>query len=185
MSHANRGKEWEARLDSQHELYQWRGIAYCQRNHPPIKVLGRWESTTFHACWAGAGPPDYTIVSAGVTFVADAKSCGGERWALSNVHEHQAEAMTAANKAGAIGLILLWHHGVSRCYALLWRDMDPLWRAWKRANELGRAPPGTASLAADGLAALACWSGRSWDWLPGVLAALDCRRAPKGVGDGE
>lgn len=182
MSQANRGKGWEAALDSQHELYtRWR-LAYCQRNYPPVKVMGKTTTDRrgrcrFPATWDGVGPPDYTVVAADVTFIIEAKQCGSmtqkkptARWAFSSLQVHQAQQFSQAERQGAVGLILLWYAPLRRCHAILWRDLEPRWRAWQTTS--GRAAPGTASLSADDLDAISCWSSMCWDWLEGVLAAV-------------
>jgi len=167
-SHAHRGRMWEDRLEAMHAVYMARGRAYVQRNGAPAIATGRTDARGRLVMIAtDRAPPDYTVIAEGRALVLDAKSCASGRWALSNIHDHQADAFDLAERAGGIGGILLWMEEGRRMHALLWRDIATMWWQWRRGN----AARGEASLTDERAGELAVYSGRDADYLGAVLRA--------------
>ena len=147
MSHANRGKAWEAMLDIYHIRYEKQGRAVVIRTPPPMRILRSAGKGTFVACYEKEGPPDYVLLTKGRPVMAEAKQCKGDRWPLKNLHAHQASRLDDWERQGGTGVVLL-HHGPSRtAWVLPWRSFGPVWRKWYTIVSANRrAPSGSASL---------------------------------------
>lgn len=174
MSHANRGKIWENQLTRYHHLI--RGRALITRNHPEVVVLrdrrtGKVKGARHHA----PGAPDYTILSEGLTIVADAKSTQKPRWALNLLKAHQAETLDRVEVHGGLSLLLI--NTPDGSYAVPWLLVLPLWVQWSR----GGAGYGESSLTPAQMRDMSlCWEkkGTMIDYLGPALHHLKTRGSP-------
>jgi len=146
-SHANRGKNWERLLGLIHARYEAQGMAVVIRTPPPMRILGSIGKGQFRACFESQGPPDYLIMSEGRAIMAEAKESAQARWALSNLHAHQAERMSRWQEQGGRAMVLLHHKPSQSNWVLPWEMLEPTWRHWQDQTRGGkRAAPGSASL---------------------------------------
>ena len=155
-------------LDVQHQAYRLRGEAYVCRLPAPIRPLtSPGPDGSFRAAWSAAGPPDYLVI-AGRTLLVEAKQTKEARWKFGLLKPYQADQLTAAAEHGAIGVLVVRYMqpGTRRTCALLWRDLEPVWRAW-----YDEKPKARASLNYEEAALLACWTGAGVDYLGSVLGA--------------
>ena len=164
-----RGHAFEDALDDLHARYRTGGRAWVVKVPAPYRVLGEPKGGFFRGVFEGGGPPDYVGVAAGRSYVFDAKQTSEDRWRFGALADHQAEHLDAAQRQGACAFILLWLGGV--VWVVPWQALGPLWWAWRRE---ARAAPGTASLSAVDLEAIAhrC---QGCDWLPVVAKLLGAR----------
>jgi recombination protein U len=123
--HANRGKGWEQQIRVWNDRYRKEGRAWVCRTSAGIKQIGPSKGGRFQACYAAEGPPDFVGVADGRPVVFDAKDCTGRRWYLSQVKPHQARALEAAQKAGALAFVALRFGGDG--WVLPWKALRPLW----------------------------------------------------------
>jgi penicillin-binding protein-related factor A (putative recombinase) len=147
VSHANRGKAWEQHLELFHARYEARGDAVVIRTPPPMRIIRSNAGGTFIACYEKEGPPDYVLLTRGKAVMAEAKECSAKRWALKNLHPHQAKRLTDWANQGGHSIILLHHKPSSTYWTLPWPRLRPIWDRWymqSRANR--RAASGSASL---------------------------------------
>lgn len=146
-SHANRGKNWERMLSLIHARYEAQGLAVVIRTPPPMKILGSIGKGQFRACFESHGPPDYLILTDGLPIMAEAKESAQARWALSNLHLHQADRLSRWQDQRGRSIVLL-HHRPSRSHWILpWERLEPTWRSWHETTSQGeRAASGSASL---------------------------------------
>lgn len=166
MSLAHRGMAWQGQIDAAHYLYERAGRASCVQNPAPMKPLGKAVRGVFRAVYIAAGPPDYTVQAAGVSFLLEAKSIdNGAVFPLARVEEHQAARMDRHSAQGGHAFVLLRLQGSA--WLLPWATLGPRWRAWHTTP--GRAAPGTASLPMAALDEVGVRL-RSADWLDAALA---------------
>jgi penicillin-binding protein-related factor A (putative recombinase) len=161
--HKNRGKLWEAQLDAMHAYYMKTRQAYAVRCYPEMRQVGD------HALQVGAGPPDYVILAGGRTVIIEAKQCAIVRWAFRLLPDHQAIQLDAAERHGAVGVVLIRFSTAGLTCVLLWRDLRDLW--WAKA-QARRGDECAASIHLDAARELAIWSGKHADYLPHLLEAL-------------
>lgn len=161
MSHANRGKAWEQHLEMYHARYEAQGRAVVIRTPPPMRILRKASGGTFVACYEKEGPPDYVLLTNGSPVMIEAKECSGPRWALKNLHEHQATRMTQWSKQSGLSAVIL-HHKPSKTYwTLPWERLRPVWERWHMQKQLGRkAASGSASLGLGELSMIGFQFGR-------------------------
>lgn len=176
ISHANRGKNFEAEIGYALARYSAAG-AYVQRNPTPYKPLRpvKGKTGTFVCVLEGNAPPDYLIAWGGLVVLFDAKATVEDHWSLDNLHPHQAEAFTrwigaGTSADGRRAGIVLRAEGIDRgaCWWVDWRVLEPVWRAWWAKRQEGvRAKPGEARLDAAWLAENGK-RGPGADWWGGV-----------------
>lgn len=134
ISHANRGKGFEAEVGIYHVRYRVAG-AYVQRNPTPLKVIGADKAGVFKAVPDEDAPPDYLIAHEGLVVLMDAKETVEERWQLKNLHPHQADAFTFWSNTGPTHRagIVLRVEGISRgcCWWVDWAELRPVYERWR------------------------------------------------------
>ena len=173
-SHANRGKIWERQLDRYHHTLQRSGRALVTRNHPEVTIKRDRSGRVVGASHRATGAPDYTILSSGLTLMADAKSTRERRWALRLLEAHQANTLDAVENQGGLSLLLI--NTPEGSYAVLWSLVRPLWTRWLK----GEAGRGEASLTGSQMQELSvCWEkkGVMLDYLGPALTHLKIRSA--------
>lgn len=160
------GDSFEARLQTQHDIYALTGTCYVVAVPPAIVIEQRLPKGKIIGRIKGKGPPDYSAIVRGQAVVFDAKSTVAKSWDFDGLAEHQAEHFDRAQAAGGYSFVLLSMSG--RVWLLPWLDLGALWWAWWKTP--GRAKAGTASLSAADLARIGhrCQGA---DWAP-VAARL-------------
>ena len=148
MTTANRGKIWERQLDRYHYALQSSGRALVTRNYPEVTVKRGRKGQIIGATFRATGAPDYTLLSEGLTLMADAKSTRERRWGLRLLEAHQAHTLSAVDRQGGLGLLLV--NTPEGSWALPWSRVEPLWTRW----HIGEAGRGEASLTAEQMTAL-------------------------------
>jgi len=153
-SHANRGLPFEQALAWQLKRYEgdkWLVIRQ-QPRHQILKgrvaeVIERRDLPTAYrlidglvAKIIGKGPPDWILMRGPTSLLIDAKSSVADRWPLSEVADHQAEAFDRATQAHVIAGVVAQIRGV--VWWLPWSSIGPLWHRWAK----GGAKRGEASL---------------------------------------
>ncbi len=187
-SYANRGRNWETRLNRVHSRYLEAGDAYIARLHPPYLMRKRTGKGGFEGILLGQGPPDYLICSMGYTFLVDAKEHKSDRLPYARIPIHQATAFDMIHNYGGpkMGGLLLINFAKSQiAVAMDWRDVRDRyykWAAYRAANE--RTPSGAASLTLTDAKEEGLWwetseSGATLDYLPSVILALQSRELIK------
>lgn len=135
-----------------------------------MRITKRLAGGKFVAVFVAEGMPDYFAVAAGRAYIFDAKSHKGASLPFSAIPEHQARAFDSGVSGEAEAGVLIHLPDALSAWWAPWEDLGPLWWAWHRRTS--RAAPGTASIGADELDALAIpLVGLDW------LSALDRRRA--------
>jgi hypothetical protein len=153
-SHANRGLPFEQALAWQLRRYEgdkWLVIRQ-QPRHQILKgrvaeVIERRDLPTAYRLIDGLvakiiskGPPDWILMRGPTSLLIDAKSSVADRWPLSEVADHQAEAFDRATQARVIAGVVAQIRGV--VWWLPWSTLGPLWHRWAK----GGAKRGQASL---------------------------------------
>lgn len=163
------GETFEARLDWQHAQYRARGVAVLRQGPPsrPVRATLAGRSAVL-LLPLGDAPPDFLAIADGTTYLFDAKSQEEGPWPLARLEEHQARALDAATLAGCgrvvAGVVLSMERG-RRVWWLGWRELAPLWWAWRR--RVGVAPRGSASLSAEDCGRIGRECG-GVDWLGAI-----------------
>lgn len=140
-THANRGKSLESALEWQHEIYKSRGL-FAAKLPTPYKVTGK-AAKGLTVVPDTVALPDYLACAGGIAYLVDAKSTTEDRWPLSKLTAHQADAMTTWAKQGPAfraGLVL--QMGDRSIWWVSWAVLAFVWRRWQR----GEAKQGQASL---------------------------------------
>lgn len=168
----HRGDEWEAVLDTQHEVYRFHGLAEAVRLYPPHKQIRRLRGAQAVVVFTGKGPVDYLVTTRGETFHLDAKDCATDRWPFDKLEEHQADYLdrVSAMSSTHIGGIAL-RLGIEaspRAWFVPWMTLRAPWRRW--ASREGRAKAGEAGIGLDWLAGNAIPMRGGADWLGGAIA---------------
>lgn len=181
--HANRGRWWERALADRLTEYERAGRACGFRTSADVRaVRDRAATGGFRVLFTAGGPPDFCVAASGVSFLVEAKSATGRWWPLDKLPDHQADRMDrweAALGPAGCGLVLLALRTDPvrvRAWALLWRDLRPVWVRWRHGA--GRAAAGTAKLTPDQLDALGMPVPASGDWLGPVLDDLAAAPEP-------
>jgi len=191
MAIGGAGKVWQDALDRQHRLYERRGEALIFETPPAVSVLHMYRSPRslrgwkeavnrllkpgqFVGLFKGEGPPDFVGLAGGLPVVAEAKSCLRGRWPFAKLADHQAARLDAWERHGGVGLILLYHSDEARSWAVLWRDLRPMWRRWRSSasDPETRARSGTASLSVAQLDGGIGLRINGTDWLGAVIEDL-------------
>lgn len=176
MSHANRGRLWQAKLAAQHRRYLDDGVACVWEQSPKLTVTGTSPRGKVSGFLSGHGPPDFGgIVHPSLAVCFDAKKTNEPRWsfhdlvvrgggrAASRNANHQAEAFDAFQRAGGFAFIAARIQGES--YVLPWAMIGPMWWRWRHH---GGKP---ASVRPDPF-----WRFEEADWLPVVRSMAGLRR---------
>jgi len=147
ISHANRGRSWERHLEFIHRRYEAQDRAVVIRTPPTMRIIGSMGDGTFKACFEKVGPPDYILLADGKAIMAEAKECSGPRWALSNLHAHQAARLQKWREQGGVSIVLLHHKPSLSHWVIRWEKLMPSWQGWyERYSRKERSPPGSASM---------------------------------------
>jgi len=137
-------------LELEHSRIERQGLGVVFRTPPNVQLLGRLRGGAFRAVPTAVGPPDYLLLlshEAGPIPVAlEAKDCAGPRWALKQLHDHQADSLRRWSDCGGLGVVALRHGPSDSLWLLPWQKLGPIWQRWKSAKEGGHVPRGTASL---------------------------------------
>lgn len=108
LTHARRGRGWEARLRVWHDEYRRKGLAWVVHTSPGIKRVGGSSGDMFGAVYSSKGPPDFVgVIGSGQAVVFDAKETDAARWATSALPPHQAADLEAVRNLGAFAFIAL------------------------------------------------------------------------------
>ena len=182
-SQANRGRNWETRLDRVHARYRKKGLAYIERLHPPFLLRKRTGKGSFEGILLGRGAPDYLVCTNGWTLLIDAKSTNSKRFPYAKVPEHQAKAFDSIRERGGSrmgGLLLINFAKQNVAVAVDWRDIRTTYNHWVRNRKMDlKSPPGVASLSFESAKELGMWTGSSdvgdLNYLPAVILALGAR----------
>ena len=148
-THANRGKGFEGVVAAMHLVYTTQRRASITRSPTPYKVLGPGtRAGELRVVPEAKGAPDYFVQAARRSIVLDAKDTTAEKWALSNLHEHQAQRFTAHERQGGFAFVLL--HMLGEHWLLPWDSSTPnslheWWTTW----DAGTAKRGRAALTVD------------------------------------
>jgi len=174
VSHAGRGTAWEQLLELHATRYERAGQAVVLRTPPPVKLLKAMPGGRWLAVMTSEGPPDYSMLvgrPAGgpLAVLAEAKNNDSGRWALKQLHPHQAQKLQLWHGLGGLACVILGHQPTRTGYVLPWATLGPVWQRWHAQKLTGRkATSGTASLGEGDLAAL----GVPWPMGQGYLGAL-------------
>lgn len=179
-SQANRGRDWETRIDRVHKRYEAAKLAYIERLHPPFLIRKRTGKGLFEGILLGRGAPDYLVCSSGFTILMDAKEHKGNRFPYAKVPEHQARAFDAIRSRGGgkmVGILLINYAKAGIAVAVSWEDIKETYYFWVRNRKMDiKSPPGVASLSLERALECCLWSGESQlgalDYLPTALLAL-------------
>jgi len=170
---ANRGKPFEATLDALHRGYLARGEAFVIKTSAPVRVIRHLAGGRFEGFFEATGAPDYFAIASGTAIVFDAKH-HADRLPFDAIPKHQAEALDAAERAGAVAGIVADLPDMGGGWWLPWSALGPRWWAWRTTT--GRAAPGTASLGLMNLRAIGVRL-EGHDWLDGFRADRAARMA--------
>lgn len=163
-------------LELFHARYEARGLAVVLRTPPPMRILRSLSGGQFVAVYATEGPPDYVLLADGCAIAAEAKDCLADRWALGNLHPHQARRLTAWQSQGGLGVVLLRHQPSDTRWVLPWSHLEASWRRWHETAERGdSAVRGTASLSLGALHSIGVQFSEVDGYLPTVLALRTAR----------
>ena len=150
-SHAGRGRVWEKLLELEHSRIERQNRGVVFRTPPNVQLLGKLRGGAFRAVPTAVGPPDYMLLlrTAGqpVAVILEAKDCAGERWALKQLHDHQADSLARWSAVGGLGVVALRHKKSETYWLLPWHRLAPIWNRWKTQRATGSSiSRGTASL---------------------------------------
>lgn len=102
-----RGMAFEDHLNYTNRIYQNRNIALINKRPTPVKVLKSSGTRVLSGFYENKSTVDYDGVYKGHAITFEAKSFKGNRFDLSNIHQHQYDYLKAAEKHGAITFVLI------------------------------------------------------------------------------
>lgn len=102
-----RGMYFEERLNYTNQIYKSRNIALINKRPTPVKVLKSKGTKILNGFYEAKSTVDYDGVYKGQPIVFEAKSFKGDRFDLSNIHQHQYDYLKNAEKHGAITFVLI------------------------------------------------------------------------------
>lgn len=178
-SHAGRGIAWEQLLEYHASRYEREGSAVVLRTPPPVKLLRAQPGGRWLAVLTSEGPPDYTMLvgrkgGSPLAVLAEAKNNASGRWALKQLHPHQALKLQQWHDLGGFACVIVGHQPSRTGYVLPWTSLGPVWQRWHAQKLMGvKAASGSASLSEGDLQTL----GEPWPMGQGYLHALQ-RCAP-------
>ena len=146
-THANRGKAWEAVIDSTLTRYHRDGqVAGWFPTHPEVKITQHLGKGKVMGFLKDKGPPDRVVaVTGGPSLLLDLKDTQGPRFDFSLLEPHQALRFSQWSGSGRVAGILLRLDGL--CFVLPWERFAAPYMAWMDGKaSRTRARPGTASL---------------------------------------
>lgn len=140
------GDGFERALDRMHAIYTQRTpSAYVVRLGPPTRPVGHGEALRFIN--TSKGPPDYLAVHGFYTYLFEAKSTEGDAMSYGMIKPHQAQQLTAAERAGCYVISgVVAQIGRVGAWWLPWRSLGPLWWRW---NAVAVAKRGEGSITPD------------------------------------
>lgn len=166
---ANRGMDFEGRLEGVHARYAAAGAARVDKQY--VKALpvknGQWAKVI------GRCTVDYTGVMRGGRMVAfDAKDCRGARIALDRLQPHQRDYLQQVARMGGCAFVLARFEdkrGEKQVYAIpiaAWCLAEEARRTGERRAAEGFEAAGRASIALEALPEK--WRVKDYDWLSAV-----------------
>ncbi len=123
-----KGKRFEARLDTSFEYYRLKGFALIEKTPEPMRPSKSLGNGKFVAYYEKKAQPDYKgTIKGGRTVIFEAKYTSADRMEQSRVLDSQAEYMTRHESLGA------------RCFVLAGFDSGEVycipWRVWSAMKE--------------------------------------------------
>lgn len=138
-NYANKGIDFEKIINAANQMYIHRGLATVIKVPTPTKVL--WKNYNGYrmpakAFYSEKSWLDYIGVVDGVAVTFDAKETTNKTsFPLSNVKEHQIQAMRQWERCGGSSFLLVWFKKQNEIYLL---PYEVLMSAWNEAKKGGR-----------------------------------------------
>lgn len=132
-----RGSTLEDLINRSNEQYLEKGLALIQKIPTPITPI-RIDKENRHitlAYFEQKSTVDYIGAVQGIPVCFDAKECGGDTFALQNIHEHQVAFMEAFEKQGGVAFLILFYTARNEIFYLPYAHMR---RFWDRGQQGGR-----------------------------------------------
>lgn len=167
MTHANRGRSFEAAIEAINEEYRLEGLASIEKIPTEWKVLG-WDPRTKKAKTVfpcrKAGVDFQGAIRGGQAIFFDAKETKvATRFPFDNVHDHQLAYLREKSALGAITFLLVHLEPLERCFLV---DVEAI----ERAQAAGKASLSLAELETG----IECpWRGWCPDYLAPILSMID------------
>lgn len=133
MPRRGQGRQWEEVCDNSRNVMQKNGLCHWFRLQPPVLKVGvgtRDQKGSFLAVYTGKGPPDWVMLTGGVSILGDDKDCKKAPWRSSQVKPHQANDFDLHERQGGIACVLLRMDDKSR-WVIPWSRLKPLWKLKK------------------------------------------------------
>jgi recombination protein U len=175
---ANKGQQFETRINRIHRHYQSNKLAWTWHTYPPFLIERRMKNGRFNGRLMGEAPPDYLVFSQCRFFMIEAKSCSTKnRFPLANIARHQRRQLENVTYFGGMGLMFIRSEMRDAQWLVDWRDLELCWSEWRK-HELRRdlagevMPRGVASVPFDDLAEMAIFTGHgsNVDYLKTLLS---------------
>lgn len=132
-----RGSFLEELVNMTNEKYQMQDLALVQKIPTPIKPINIDQATRHItlAYFEQKSTVDYIGVVQGIPVCFDAKECVGDRFPLSNVHEHQMKFMEQFERQEGIAFLLIYFKNREK---YMYLRFQKLLEFWQRMQQGGR-----------------------------------------------
>jgi len=132
-----RGSTLEDLLNRTNEQYAEKGLALIQKVPTPITPI-KIDKQNRHitlAYFEQKSTVDYIGAVQGIPVCFDAKECGTDTFALSNIHQHQVNFMENFEKQDGISFIIIFYTTRNEFHYLPFGQLKEF---WERAEQGGR-----------------------------------------------
>lgn len=132
-----RGSLLEEQINRTNAYYREQGLALIQKIPTPITPV-EYEKNSHQiklAYFDKKSTVDYIGVVQGVPVCFDAKECASDRFAISNIHEHQYLFMKDFEIQEGLAFILIYYSKLDKYYYMRFKELDNIYRRYQN-NEL-------------------------------------------------
>lgn len=175
------GRGWEDLLEILHYRYRRERRAKVFKTYPRFVPHRSLPSGEVIGSMREKGEPDYAGILYGIArfFWVEGKEFHGPRFEYKGVRDHQADHLDEELGDGAGAYVVVRSVDTGQAWLIPWAALAPLWRAWQARHRRGeRAAPGSASLDAVGLDALAIYTAPigEFDYLSALAQDMEASR---------
>lgn len=160
-SHANRGMEFEKRLEEVHGIYKAMSYARVEKNYVKTTVTGNGQARI-----DGSAIVDYTgTLDGGRSVAFDAKDCAGNTISLNKLKPHQGDYLSQIDALGGLAFVLVRfeRRTVYMIPIAAWTDAELAHKYGHKEQRTAFKPTGKASIRMDELPAT--WRVKGYDWM--------------------
>lgn len=130
---ALRGSYLEEIINRSNDIYKGSGLCLIQKIPTPITPV-EYNNENHHitlAYFEKKSTVDYIGVVQGIPVCFDAKECAGDRFRISNIHEHQYEFMKDFEAQEGIAFLIIYYSKLEKYYYMRFSELQKIYSEYK------------------------------------------------------